>query len=321
MRQLFARQPEVLDDALDGVGVDGAGEDGEVRSEMAVHPFDQCLAQAAGEIEIDVRQARHVLGDEALQRQVPLERVDVADADQVADQQGHRGAAPTARRSLLQRRLRGRQAALLHDPLGDAHDLPVQQQETGQMMPFDEPHFLVEARFKLRGDGAVAPDGGFEAKLLQVALRGVAYGYVGLGEGVAEVGAQVEGAAFGEARGVGERLGTVAEQLGHLLRRFQGQVRIGADERQGLVDGQVVPGGDQGILQPVALRGVVVHVVAGDQGDAVLAGQAAELAVAGGIAAQEVLLQLHVDRAAAVPCQVIAKQACGFPTTAFLHHV
>ena len=90
---------------------------------------------------------------------------------------------------------------------------------------------------------------------------------------------------------------------------------------QGLVDGQIVPGGDQGILQPVALRGVVVHVVAGDQGDAVLAGQTAELAVAGSIAAQEVLLQLHVDRAAAVPCQVIAQQAYGFPTTAFLQQV
>ena len=64
--------------------------------EMAVHPLDQHLAQTAGEIEVDVRQAGHVLGDEALQRQVPLERVDVADADQVADQQGHGGAAPAA---------------------------------------------------------------------------------------------------------------------------------------------------------------------------------------------------------------------------------
>ena len=188
-------------------------------------------------------------------------------------------------------------------------------------MPLDEPHFFVEARFELRGDGAVASDGGFEAKLLQVALRGVAHGYVGLGEGVAEVGAQVEGAAFGDARGVGEGLGTVAEQLGHLLRRFQGQVRIGTDERQGLVDGQVVSGGDQGILQPVALRDVVVHVVAGDQRDAVLAGQTVEFAVAGSIAAQEVLLQFHVDRAAAVLCQVSTQPACGFPTTAFLQQV
>ena len=325
MRQFLARQSkgltEVLDNALHGVGVDGAGEDGKVRPEMAVHPFDQRLAQAAGEVEVDVRQARHVLGDEALQRQVPLERIDVADTDQVADQQGHRRAASTARRSFLQRRFRGREAALLHHLMGDEHDLPIQQQEAGQVVPLDEAHFLFEACLQLRGDGTVAPDGGFEAKLLQVALRGVAHGHVGLGEGVAEVGAQVEGAACGDMCAVGKGLRAIAEQLGHLRRRFQGQVRIGADERQGLVDGQVVFGGDQGILQPVALWGVVMHVVAGNQGDAMLAGQAAEFAVAGGIAAQEVLLQFHVDRAAAVPCQVSAQQARGLLTTAFLHQM
>ena len=86
------------------------------------------------------------------------------------------------------------------------------------MVPLDEAHFLLEARLDLRGNGAVAPDGGFDAELLQVALRRVAQGHVGFGKGVAEVGAQVEGAAFGDTRGVGEGFGAVAEQLGHLRR-------------------------------------------------------------------------------------------------------
>ena len=45
------------------------------------------------------------------------------------------------------------------------------------------------------------------------------------------------------------------------------------------------------------------------------------LAVAGAVAAQEVLLQFHVHRAAAVPRQVIAQQARGLPAAAFLHQV
>ena len=132
------------------------------------------------------------------------------------------------------------------DLVGDEHDLPVQQQEAGQAVPFDEAHFLVEAGFKLWGDGPVMADGGFAAQLPQVAQGRVPGGDVGFGQGVAEVGAQVEGTACGNAHGIGERLRAVAEQLCHLPGGFQGQVRIGADERQGLVQGQIAPHGDQG---------------------------------------------------------------------------
>ena len=98
--------------------MDGAGEDGEVRPEVAMHPLDQRHSQATGEVEVDIRQAGHVVGEKALQGQIPPERVDVADADEVAGQQGHRGAAPAARRAFFQRRFRGRQALLLHGPGG-----------------------------------------------------------------------------------------------------------------------------------------------------------------------------------------------------------
>ena len=176
---------------------------------------------------------------------------------------------------------------LLHDLVGDEHDLPVQQQEAGQAVPFDEAHFLVEADCDLRGDEPVSPDGGFETELLQVAQGCVPGRHVGFGQGVAEVGAQVEGAAFGDTDGVSERFGAVAEQFSHLTWGFQGQVRIGVDERQGLVEGQVAPHGNQSILQPVARRGVVMHVVGGNQGNPVFPGQANEFAVAGTVAVQE----------------------------------
>ena len=80
---------EVLDDALDRVGRDGARQDGKLRPEPSVHPLDELVPEAPGEVQVDVRQGVHLLGDEALQGQAPPEGVHVADADEVAHQQRH----------------------------------------------------------------------------------------------------------------------------------------------------------------------------------------------------------------------------------------
>ena len=128
---MFPGKPEglaqVLDDALHLVGGDGPREDGVFRPEVPVHPLYQLVPEAPGEVEVDVRQGRHILGDESLQGEVPPEGVHVADADEVPHQQGHRRAASPARRSLLHGRLRVHQSSLLHDPLGEEGYLPVQQ--------------------------------------------------------------------------------------------------------------------------------------------------------------------------------------------------
>ena len=123
---------QVLDDALHRVGGDGPGEDGVLRAEVAVHAADELVAEAAGEVQVDVGEQGHVLGDEALQGQAPPQGVDVADADEVAHEQRHRRAPAPARRSLLQGRLRVRHAPLLHDPLGQEDDLPVEEEEARQ---------------------------------------------------------------------------------------------------------------------------------------------------------------------------------------------
>ena len=73
------------------------------------------------------------------------------------------------------------------------------------------------------------------------------------------------------------------------------QVVVGPDMGKGLVQGEVEPGGSQDVLEPVALRGVVVDVVGGDDVDAGVAGQREQVAVAGRVALEEVALQLDVD--------------------------
>ena len=95
-----------------------------------------------GEVEVDVGQRVHLLGDEALQGQVPAQGVDVADADQVAHQQRHRRAPASARRALLERRLGVGEAALLHDALPEQADLAVEQQEPRDAVALDEPELL-----------------------------------------------------------------------------------------------------------------------------------------------------------------------------------
>ena len=79
---LFREEPEVLlrqteglaqvlDDALDGVGGYGPGKDGVVRPEATVNSLYQLVPEAAGEVQVDVRQHGGILGDEPLQGEVP----------------------------------------------------------------------------------------------------------------------------------------------------------------------------------------------------------------------------------------------------------
>ena len=126
---------QVLDDAFHRVGGNGPGQDGMLRPKAAMHPADEFVPQSAGKVQVDVGEQGSILGDEPLQGQIPPEGVNVADADEIAGQQGHRGSPAPARRPLLQRCLRVRQPTLLHDLLGQDDYLPVKQQEAGQTVP------------------------------------------------------------------------------------------------------------------------------------------------------------------------------------------
>ena len=57
---------------------------------MTVNAFDQIISQGSGEVQVDVGEGGHFLGDEAFQSEAPAQGVDVADADEVSDQERHR---------------------------------------------------------------------------------------------------------------------------------------------------------------------------------------------------------------------------------------
>ena len=191
----------------------------------------------------------HLLGDEALQGQAPPQGVDVADADEVAGQQRHRGAPAPARGALLQGRLRVRHAPLLHDPLGQEDDLPIEEEEARQAVPADEPELLLQPPLDPFRHGAVAPGGRLVAEPFQVALGRVSLRDLRLGEGVAQVRAEVELALLRRPAGVGDGLGAVPEQLRHLRRGLEVEVVVGPDVGEGPVHGGVAPGGHQRVLE------------------------------------------------------------------------
>ena len=228
----------------------------------------------------------------------------MADADQVAGEQGDRGAPAPAGRPLLKGRLRVGEPPLLHDLLCQQHDIPVQEKEAGKAVFANEPELLVESLLNARGHGSVAAYGRLLAESPKVGLGGETVWQVGLGEGVAEVGGKVERAELCDLEGVGDCVGPVPEQLLHVGRGFQVQVAVGEYEGEGLVDGNVAPRGGERVLEPVALRCVVVDVVGCDHRGARLVCQGRKAAVARRIAPKEVALELDVHGARAEPLHV-----------------
>ncbi len=92
--QLLLRQPQSLaqipQHPLYLVGEDRAGQHRILRPEPPVDPLDQLVAQCPRKVEVDVRQHRHVRREKTFQREIPLEGIDMADADQISHQQRHR---------------------------------------------------------------------------------------------------------------------------------------------------------------------------------------------------------------------------------------
>ena len=93
-------QPESLADFADrraaAIGDDGRGDAGMVASVALVDVLDHLLAPLVLEIDVDVGRLAAILGDEALEQQAAFARVDVGDAQAVADRRVRRRAAALA---------------------------------------------------------------------------------------------------------------------------------------------------------------------------------------------------------------------------------
>src|SRR5690349_19392347 len=98
------RLTEVADDAPRPVGREGGDQRRALGAVDLVDARDQHLADVAGEVEVDVRHRADPLAEEAAGEKVVLDRVDVREAGQVADDRADAGAAPAPRRQRPPRR-------------------------------------------------------------------------------------------------------------------------------------------------------------------------------------------------------------------------
>ncbi len=103
---------------------------------------DQLLADVAREVEVDIRSRGKLPVEEAPEREVGLDRIDVREAGQVADDRADRASAPAPGRQRVPRR--STPAHLERDVLRKLEHLPVEQEEAGELELGDEGELLVE---------------------------------------------------------------------------------------------------------------------------------------------------------------------------------
>src|SRR5579875_465294 len=275
----------------DPVAGEGGDQGGVVGAPAAVHGPEQPVADVAREVEVYVRQAHQVLIEEAAEEEVVAYRVDVGEADQVADHAAHAGAPPPPRGEVGPGP--GRPPAGLGCHLGrQLEDLVVDEEEAGQAVSGDEGQLLVEAGGGggLLG-GLVAGPEGLVAEVGQPGVGGVAGGHGWRGEPVAEVLVQVEGgAAPGDVGGGPDGLGPGREAGGLLGGGAEVELAVGPAKLVALVQGGAVADGAEHVVEAVARGIVVVDVAGGDRGDLEGAGQIDQRPAAWEVAVYQVVV-------------------------------
>ena len=186
---------------------------------------DELLADVAREVEVDVRHRRELAVEEAAEREVVRDRVDVREAGQVADERADRGAAPAAGRQRRAASSRGRAPRARPRARARAPPSGAGRSRRGRARR--------SARAPPRAAGARAAcgrSGWSSARRTRLAdaaqlddrrLRAV--GEVGIA--VAELLRQVELEPLGELGGVRDGVQVVSEAVEHLLRRQRGRIR------------------------------------------------------------------------------------------------
>ena len=306
-RRQRQRLAEVAHGAARAVGGEGGDEGGAVGAVAGVHARDQDLADVAREVEVDVGHRRRFVVEEAAGEEPVLDRVDVREAGQVADDRADAGAAAAPRRQDGARRLRA--AHLAGHLAGELEQVAVQEEEAGEAELADRRQLGLEPA---RGFAAAA---GLGAAVALVEAGAADLGQLAVGAGVlrarvavAELGCQVEAQALGEPQRLGDRRRVLGEALRHRRRRGEGRGGVAAPPRLARLQRRPQADRDEGVLEAGAAAGVRVDVAGRHAGDAEPLGEAGEPAVARAVAAPVGTLQLDPEAVAAEGVEQAAGQ-------------
>ena len=171
--QLAEGQPERLADVSDraarAVGRE-AGHQRRVLFSVALDDaHDQLLADVAREVEVDVGHAGHLAIEEAPERELGGDRIDVREPGQVADDRADRAAAPAPGRQHAARR--AGPAHLGGDLARQLEHLVVQAEKSRQPELLDQPQLLVEAGARLRRKARGRADNAPQKACSQISAR------------------------------------------------------------------------------------------------------------------------------------------------------
>ena len=295
--ELTRRQPEHLAQLADRPARAERRERGHQRRALApvavVDARDQDLADVAREVEVDVGQRGQLLVEEAPEEQVVGDRVDVREAGEVADDRGHRGAAPAPRR---QQRARRVGAAHLHRDLArQLQQVAVQDEEAGQPEPVDHAQLLLQPGVRGRAVRAAVRVALGDQRPAQLGQRADRGRVLRARVAVAEIDREVEAQPLGERGRLGHRPRVVLEARRHRLRGSQHVRGVAAAQRLRRIERRVVAQGDERVLQRRARERVRVDVAGRHRRHAQPLGQPGEPAVARAVVALERPLQLDAQ--------------------------
>ena len=280
---------EGLRDVADG-GAGPVGDDvgdlrGVVPPVLLVDVLDGFLAAVGLDVHVDVRRPVPLRGQEPFEQQPPPHRVDVGDAQGVAD-----------------RGVRRRSAALAVDvlPAAEVHDVVHDQEVAGEVQRLDGVQLVVELPVGVRvlRPGAVPLQGALHGEVPQPTHLGVALADVAGGQPGGDQ-LQVERQLPTQPGRVLHRAGVAGEPGGHLVPGPQVRRRAGRQPPVQLVHRPAGPHRRHHGGQPVPAGSGVVHVAGRHRRQPVPGGQLGQGVVAFVVLRVPVVGQLDRDAVAA----------------------
>ena len=269
---------------------------------------DDLVAAVLAEVDVEVRH-RHALGiQEALEQQAEAQGIEVGDGERPGDDRPGARAAPRSHRDAVGFRPL--------DEVGDDQEVAGVFHLRDDVDLEGEALLIILAREARRGADcrpALLQAGfGLGAQLGGLQLEHLGFAGVGAGPDVARqdrlAPLRAKRAALGDLDGVGERLGKIGEQLGHLV---GGLEVVLARHAAPVVLGEVFAVGDaqQRIVGLVVVRGGEVDLVGCDDGQRLRVGEIEELRLGCDLVLQAVALHLDVEAVAEDRVESVFKRA------------
>ncbi len=299
--ELGVRQPERLAHVADraaGAVRREARDEGRVLVPVALgDAHDELLADVAREVEVDVGHRGELLVEEAAEREVVLDGIDVREPGQVADDRPDRATAAPPRRQVHPGRVAT--AHLERALAGELEHLVVEEEEAGEAEPPDQRELALQASAGTTLQQTVASVvpraesvGADRGELLG---RGV--GAVGeVGVAVTELRGEVERQSLGELdRALGGGTIDPGEALDHLVRRAKDGLAVATALALAPVERGAAADRDERVLEKRAPRGVGMDVPRRDRLDAEMLGKVAKRGVSSHVAALVRALQLDEE--------------------------